>query len=178
MEKLQPIYDMERTAKACILYDMENRWAIDFAQAGNNGAMKYFDTVVMHYRALWEQGYAVDFCDMRECTDLSDYDLVSAPMLFMTRNGIEEKLRAFVERGGVLLTTYWSGVVDAYDLAHLGAVPHGLTDVLGLRATELDALYPEQSNGLRTKDGAEYKITGAVRSGGASRRRGGGRLYL
>lgn len=159
LEKLQPIYDMERTAKACILYDMENRWAIDFAQAGNNGAMKYFDTVVMHYRALWEQGYAVDFCDMRECTDLSDYDLVSAPMLFMTRNGIEEKLRAFVERGGVLLTTYWSGVVDAYDLAHLGAVPHGLTDVLGLRATELDALYPEQSNGLRTKDGAEYKIT-------------------
>ena len=85
---------------------------------------------------------------MRECTDLGDYDLVSAPMLFMTRNGIEEKLRAFVERGGVLLTTYWSGVVDAYDLAYLGAVPHGLTDVLGLRATELDALYPEtQSNG-------------------------------
>ena len=159
LEKLQPIYDTERTAKACILYDTENRWAIDFAQAGNNGAMKYFDTVVMHYRALWEQGYAVDFCDMRECTDLSGYDLVSAPMLFMTRNGIEKKLRAFVERGGVLLTTYWSGVVDAYDLAYLGAVPHDLTDVLGLRATELDALYPEQSNGLRTKDGAAYKIT-------------------
>ena len=159
LEKLQPIYDTERTAKACILYDTENRWAIDFAQAGNNGAMKYFDTVVMHYRALWEQGYAVDFCDMRECTDLSGYDLVSAPMLFMTRNGIEKKLRAFVERGGVLLTTYWSGVVDAYDLAYLGAAPHGLTDVLGLRATELDALYPEQSNGLRTKDGAAYKIT-------------------
>ena len=159
LEKLQPIYDTERTAKACILYDTENRWAIDFAQAGNNGAMKYFDTVVMHYRALWEQGYAVDFCDMRECTDLSGYDLVSAPMLFMTRNGIEKKLRAFVERGGVLLTTYWSGVVDAYDLAYLGAVPHDLTDVLGLRATELDALYPEQSNGLRTKDGATYKIT-------------------
>ena len=159
LEKLQPIYDTERTAKACILYDTENRWAIDFAQAGNNGAMKYFDTVVMHYRALWEQGYAVDFCDMRECTDLSRYDLVSAPMLFMTRNGIEKKLRAFVERGGVLLTTYWSGVVDAYDLAYLGAAPHDLTDVLGLRATELDALYPEQSNGLRTKDGAAYKIT-------------------
>ena len=159
LEKLQPIYDTERTAKACILYDTENRWAIDFAQAGNNGAMKYFDTVVMHYRALWEQGYAVDFCDMREFTDLSGYDLVSAPMLFMTRNGIEKKLRAFVERGGVLLTTYWSGVVDAYDLAYLGAVPHDLTDVLGLRATELDALYPEQSNGLRTKDGAAYKIT-------------------
>ena len=159
LEKLQPIYDTERAAKACILYDTENRWAIDFAQAGNNGAMKYFDTVVMHYRALWEQGYAVDFCDMRECTDLSGYDLVSAPMLFMTRNGIEKKLRAFVERGGVLLTTYWSGVVDAYDLAYLGAVPHDLTDVLGLRATELDALYPEQSNGLRTKDGAAYKIT-------------------
>ena len=45
--------------------------------------------------------------------------------------------------------------MDAYDLAYLGAVPHGLTDVLGLRAiAELDVLYPEQSNGLRAKDGS------------------------
>ena len=148
LENLQPIYDTERKAKACILYDVENRWAIDFAQAANNGKMHYFDTITAHYRALWEQGYAVDFRDMRECTDLSGYALVGAPMLFMTRNGIEEKLRRFVEAGGVLLTTYWSGVVDAWDLAHLGPTPHGLTEVLGLRATELDALRPGLRNVL------------------------------
>ena len=159
LEALQPIYETERKARACIVFDTENRWAIDFAQAANNGQMKYFDTVIAHYRALWEQGYAVDFCDMRACTDLSGYDLVSAPMLFMTRNGIEEKLRAFVERGGMLLTTYWSGIVDEFDLAHLGAVPHGLTDVLGLRATELDSLWPAQSNAMKTTDGTTYQIT-------------------
>ena len=96
---------------------------------------------------------------MRACTDLSGYALVSAPMLFMTRNGIEEKLRRFVEGGGVLLVTYWSGVVDACDLAHLGPAPHDLTDVLGLRATELDALRPELSNGMRLPDGTEYRVT-------------------
>ena len=159
LENLQPIYDTERKAKACILYDVENRWAIDFAQAANNGKMHYFDTITAHYRALWEQGYAVDFRDMRECTDLSGYALVSAPMLFMTRNGIEEKLRRFVEAGGVLLTTYWSGVVDAWDLAHLGPTPHGLTEVLGLRATELDALRPGLSNGMRLTDGTTYQVT-------------------
>lgn len=82
LENLQPIYDTERKAKACILYDVENRWAIDFAQAANNGKMHYFDTITAHYRALWEQGYAVDFRDMRECTDLSGYALVSAPPCF------------------------------------------------------------------------------------------------
>lgn len=158
LEKLAPIYDTQRTARACIIYDVNNLWALDLAQLGNKGDMRYFDTVIAHYRALWEQGYAVDFCDMRACTDLSGYALVSAPMLFMTRNGIEEKLRAFVEAGGVLLTTYLSGVVDESSLAHLGATPHGLTQVLGLRATELDALRPGLENAMRTPDGAVCPI--------------------
>ena len=63
-----------------------------------------------------------------------------------------------MENGGTLLTTYFTGVVDENYLAHLGPTPNGLTDVLGLRATDLDALYPGQSNGL-TMDDKRYKIT-------------------
>lgn len=158
LNKLTPvIYDQRNQAEACILFDWENRWATEYVQAGQMGNMRYFDTVNMHYRALWEKGVSVDFCDMRECTDLSGYKLVIAPMLFMFRNGIEDKLRAFVENGGTLVMTYFSGVVDEFDLAFLGDAPHGLTDVLGLRVTDLDALYPEQKNMLITEK-ARYEI--------------------
>ena len=159
LENLAPLYESQPHADACVIFDWENRWAIDYAQAGQTGNMRYFDTVNAHYRALWEQGLSVDLRDMRACTDLSGYKLVVAPMLFMLRNGFEEKLRAYVAQGGTLVMTYFSGVVDEHDLAFMGPAPHGLTDVLGLRAAELDALYPQDHNTLMLADGRQYTIT-------------------
>lgn len=159
LESLQPHYDTQRKAEACLLFDWENWWAIDCVQAGNRGDMKYFDTVIDHYRPLWERGVAVDIRDMRQCTDFSQYKLVIAPMLFMFRGGIQEKLRTFVEQGGTLITTYFTGVVNEHYLAHLGPTPNGLTDVVGLRATDLDSLCPGQSNELVLADGRRFPIT-------------------
>ena len=159
LEKLtEKVHQQPVKPEVCIIFDWENRWAIDFAQTGQRGNMRYFDTVNMHYRALWEQGIAVDFCDMRECTELSGYKLVIAPMLFMLRNGFEEKLRAYAENGGALLMTYFSGMVDEFNLAYLGETPHKLTDVLGIKTTDLDALYPGQENALALGD-KRYAIT-------------------
>lgn len=159
LENLAPLYESQPHADACVIFDWENRWAIDYAQAGQTGNMRYFDTVNAHYRALWEQGLSVDLRDMRACTDLAGYKLVVAPMLFMLRNGFEDKLRAYVAQGGTLVMTYFSGVVDEHDLAFMGPAPHGLTDVLGLRAAELDALYPQDRNTLMLADGRQYTIT-------------------
>ena len=159
LETLQPLYSKPNApAKACILFDWSNWWAIDYAQTGQKGNMRYFDSVNMHYRALWEQGIAVDFRDMRPCTDLSQYRLVVAPMLFLMKEGFSQKLRAFVENGGTLLMTYFSGVVDDSGLAYLGGAPHDLTDVLGVRATELDALYPQDVQHMVFPDGRRYAV--------------------
>lgn len=159
LERLQPLYDApKRKPQVCILYDWSSWWAVEFAQAGQLGHMNYFDTVNMHYRALWQQGVSVDFRDMRPCTDLSGYDLVVAPLLFMIRDGFDAKLREYVKNGGHLLMTYFSGVVDDTDLAWLGGAPHGLTEVLGIRGTELDALHPQDVNALVLKDGRRFAI--------------------
>ncbi len=160
LEKLEPIYQTKPHAEVCIIFDWQNRWAIDYAQTGQKGAMHYFDTVLSHYRGFWEQGITVDFRDMRDCTDLSGYKMVVAPMLFMFRNGFEQKLRRFVENGGTLVSTYFTGVVDEHDLAYLGPTPHGLTDVFGFRAAELDALFPSEKNQLVLEnDKGTYEIT-------------------
>ena len=61
-------------------------------------------------------------------------------------------------RGGTLLMTYFSGVVDDSGLAYLGGTPHDLTDVLGVRATELDALYPQDVQHMVFPDGRRYAV--------------------
>ena len=160
LEALQaPLYGKEKQpAKACIIYDWSNWWAIDYAQTGQAKNMQYFDTVNMHYRSLWQLGVNVDFRDERDCTDLSRYQLVICPMLFMLKESFAQKLRAFVEKGGTLLMTWFSGVVDETGNAWLGGAPHGLIDVLGVRATELDALFPEDVQALAMNDGRRYAI--------------------
>ena len=159
LEALQPLYGLEkRKAEVCIIYDWSNWWAIDYAQTGQAKNMQYFDSVNMHYRSLWQLGVNVDFRDERDCTDLSRYKLVICPMLFMLKESFAAKLRTFVENGGTLLMTYFSGVVDESGLAWLGGAPHGLIDVLGVRATELDALFPEDQQALVMNDDRRYAI--------------------
>ena len=160
LETLQaPLYNApKQPAQACIIYDWSNWWAIDYAQTGQAKNMQYFDTVNMHYRSLWQLGVNVDFRDERDCTDLSRYQLVICPMLFMLKESFAQKLRAYVENGGTLLMTWFSGVVDESGLAWLGGAPHGLIDVLGVRATELDALFPEDQQALVMNDGRRFAI--------------------
>ena len=160
LEKLQSIYDKpRRKADVCLIFDWSNWWAIEYAQTGLNHNMQYIRTMAAHYRCFWEQGVNVDFRDMREVTDLSGYRLVVAPMLFMFRGDFGAKLRAYVENGGTLLTTYHSGIVDGDDLAFLNGVPHDLTDVLGLRQTDLDALYPQDEQSLVMMDGRTFRVS-------------------
>jgi beta-galactosidase len=91
-------------------------------------------------------GVMVDMIDM--ACELDGYKIVIAPMLYLLKDNIVEKLHKFVENGGILVATYHSGIVDENDLCHLGAVPHGLTDVFGLRREEIDALYDRETNSM------------------------------
>lgn len=131
-------------AKVAILHDCENRWAMEDAQGPRNNGLHYMDAVKKMYGGLRRLGLNVDVLDMED--DLNGYSIVMAPMLYLFRNNIEDKIRNFVEQGGTFVMTYWSGIVDETDLCHLGGTPHNLMDVFGIRSMELDALYDGEFN--------------------------------
>ena len=106
----------------------------------------YLPTVLRHYRQFWQRGIPVDVIDMEQ--DLSSYKLVIAPMLYMVRPGVAERIEAFVQAGGTFVATYWSGIVDETDLCFLGGFPGPLRSVLGIWDEEIDALYDGQTNSV------------------------------
>lgn len=119
--------------QAAILYDWENIWAVNDAQA----LVMPFDfnrRFLDYYGALWDRGIDTDLIDMD--SDLAPYRLVLAPFNYMYRKGWTEKVRRFVERGGVFVTTCWSGIVDDSDLCF--EKEHPLQDLLGIRPEEVD----------------------------------------
>ncbi|MGL5240544.1 MAG: beta-galactosidase, partial [Kluyvera ascorbata] len=143
---LNPLVGTKTQAKVAIVFDWENRWAVNDAAGPRNCGIHYEQTVVDHYRPFWEQGIAVDMINAD--VDLSGYALVIAPMLYMVRDGFAQRAEAFVREGGYFVTTYWSGIVNETDLCHLGGFPGPLRPLLGIWAEEIDSLTDSQSNGV------------------------------
>ena len=159
LKKLAPIVGTTVRPAVAVLYDWQNNWAIGDMQALGREIRRYPETCVAHYRPFWAAGVPVDVID-QTCT-LDGYQLVIAPMLYMLRSGVAERLRAFVAGGGTLVMTYWSGLVDQNDRVFLGGCPgQGLREVLGLWDEETDALYPEDRNRLVTRKGNALGLAG------------------
>jgi beta-galactosidase len=144
LEKLDDVIGSTVRPDVAIIYDWENMWAMNDAQGPRRGDKGYLDDCKDHHRPFWRRGIPVDIIDMEQ--DLSPYKLVVAPMLYMVRPGVAERIEAFVEAGGTLVATYWSGIVDDNDLCFLGGFPGPLRPILGIWAEEIDALYEGDEN--------------------------------
>lgn len=144
LEKLDAVIGTTVPAQVAVIYDWENRWALDDSFGPIRGEKGYVDVCQAHYRAFWKRGIPVDVIDMDQ--PLDRYTLVIAPMLYMVRPGVAERLTSFVENGGTLVVTYLSGLVNENDLCFLGGFPGPLRDLLGVWVEEIDALAPQDVN--------------------------------
>lgn len=150
------VYGSGTPAETAILFDTENKWALDKCQGPRNIGLDYFGNIRRNYSYFWKNGINVDIID--STFDLRGYKLVIAPMLYLFRDGIQEKLRRFVRDGGTLVTTCFTGVVNDTDLSFLGeATGDKLSDVLGLWVEEVDSLYDCESN-RTTWNGKSYSL--------------------
>ena len=163
LEKLRDVVGTTVRPDVAIIYDWENLWAMNDAQGPRRGDKGYLDVCKRHYRAFWERGIPVDVIDMEQ--DLSRYKLVIAPMLYMVRPGVDERIAAFTAAGGTFVATYWSGIVDENDLVFLGGWPGGkLREVLGIWDEEIDALYENDRNAAVLSVGNPLGLTGRIRT--------------
>ena len=131
-------------SKAAILFDWSSRWAMEDSQGPRNKGLHYMEVLRKVYRGFRKKGLNVDLIDM-DC-NLSGYEILAIPMGYMFKEGFAEKVRAFVEKGGTLITTYWSGIADDTDRCYLGGTPYGFMEVLGIRSEEIDGLYDWEEN--------------------------------
>ena len=144
LERIAEVVGTETKAKVAVVFDWESRWAMEDAQGPRNKGLFYKEAVEKSYFAFRKQGLDVDVIEMEQ--DFSEYRILAAPMLYMFKKGFSERVQQFVENGGHFILTYWSGIVDETDLCYLGGTPHGLMEVMGLRSTEIDALYDGEKN--------------------------------
>ena len=138
-------------AEVGIIFDWDNYWALEYT-SGPTVDLTYVDQIHRYYKYFYDKNIAVDMIPFDG--DFSKYKVIAAPVLYMVKDGMKEALEAFVKNGGVLVTTYMSGIVGESDNVYLGGYPGPLKDMAGIWAEEIDALAPEQSNEVVFADGS------------------------
>ena len=144
LEKIGDAFLEARTpAKVGMLFDWNNWWSLELT-SGPNKDMDYLKTFSRYYHAFHRRNIPIDV--LNPSFSFEGYDLIVAPMLYMTKEGVAERLTEFVRQGGTLVTTVMSGLVDENDRCVFGEYPGKLKEVLGIWVEEVDALRPDESN--------------------------------
>lgn len=152
LSKLSPVVAGTHVpAEVAILLDWDNWWDVEYLP-GPSDRLDYVDLVGKYYHAFHQQNVNIDV--VNPSSDLSKYRIVVAPLLHLIRPGVEKNLESFVEHGGTLLTTFFSGIVDENGHVALGGYPGHLRKLLGIHVEEFDPLTPGMHNELIIKEGA------------------------
>lgn len=158
LERLHEVAHAQTKSDVALIFDWNNRWAIEGAM-GPRRDKKHDEIVMEHYHALSRQGVNIDIIDMEQCFD--GYKLIVAPMLYMIKPVVAERLERFVANGGTLVSSYFSGIVDENDLCFLGGFPGPLRKLLGVWCEEIDSLYDGQTNGMKMNDDNRLSLAGS-----------------
>ncbi len=163
LAKLTPVLGARVPAEVAVLLDWDSWWALEL-DARPSQDLRLMDQLLGYYAPLWRMNVAVDFA--RPGADLSGYKLVLAPNLYLTRDGFDQQLEAYVAGGGTFVTSFFSGLVDERDQLRLldqssahedawspGAYPAALRRVLGLRVEEFDPYPLDHTNTVVTPGG-------------------------
>ena len=132
-------------AEVAVVFDWDNWWATVLS-AGPSRCINYYEEIYQYYMALLNLHIPMDFVGVDN--DLSGYKVVIAPMLYMCKDGYDEKIRSFVKAGSTFLTSYFIGYVEDHDLVITGGYPGRLRDILGIWVEESDAI-PEGDAGIK-----------------------------
>lgn len=150
LEKLgDKIVGSRTNSKVAMMMDWPNWWAVEFS-TGPSEDLKYFNQLEKYYKAFYDLNISVDV--INPSYDLSGYNIIVAPVLYMVKENAARSIEKFVEGGGTFITTFFSGMVDENDLIILGGYPGAFRKLLGLWVEEIDALYPDMKNTIVMKE--------------------------
>lgn len=136
------IVKLQKHSEVAILFDWDNWWSSELA-SGPSCDTDYLKQIHHYYEPFYNQNISVDFVSYH--SSLCGYKIILAPMLYMMKDNIKEKLENFVRGGGTLLLSYLSGMVDETDRCIFGAYPGPLRNMAGVWVEETDALYADET---------------------------------
>jgi len=156
LSKLDSVLGSEVQADVAILLDWENWWALELPDKPSND-LRLMSQILSYYSSLYQRKITVDFAHPESA--LSRYKLVIAPNLYLVNDKAVDNINRYVEYGGNLIMSFFSGMVDENEQIRLGGYPAPFRDMLGLVVEEYVPYSATDSNTIRTTDGKQFQCT-------------------
>ncbi|WP_042457207.1 beta-galactosidase [Neobacillus dielmonensis] len=131
-------------SEVALIFDYDSRMALLEQKSLKNKNKNFDEIALQHYEALMKNYVSVDI--ISQDWDYSSYKVVIAPVLYLFKEQTANKIREFVKKGGTVVMTYYSGLVNENDLVYLENPPAGLQDVFGVESEEVDSLCDDEDN--------------------------------
>ena len=168
LEKLDGVVGCGVKSEVAIAYATEQRWALSGVNAlpGWEDKNDYYRTTLAYYRAFYDCNIPTDIIAYDD--DFTKYKVLVLPSPYLMTEEMGARLKDFVAKGGILISTQLTAVANETDLCYLGGTPGaGLSEVFGLRVDEIDSYAPIDGFGRPmpvknsvTYGGKEYPING------------------
>ncbi len=140
LKKLAAVAGSILRSRIAIIVDWPAWWAVELPS--KPAQLDYPASVLQFHRYCFDNNLPVSF--VHPSADLSDYQLVIAPALYLLSGQDARHLDEYVCGGGTLLATYFTGIVDENERVIPGGYPAYLRDTLGLWVEEWFPLGPDQ----------------------------------
>jgi len=155
--KLQRVAGV-RTARVksdcAIWFDPENSWLINASRLPKP-KFALLPEAVSVMRGFLRNGVSADV--ISEPAQMSAYKLIVAPSAYLMNNSIAGAMEKFVQAGGTLLLTAFSGWSDENGLSFHGSFPGLLRNLAGLRVENCDVADDGESGSIASiMQNAEY----------------------
>lgn len=170
-ESLAGILDSSNRSEVALLLDWESRWGYRASKGlpGTNDPSSLIAHAADHYLPLWRRGISVDVLSSRH--DFSSYRLLIVPRLYLLQPGFAVRLREFVQKGGTVLLTALSGMVNKTNLCWTDGCPgDGLEQLSGVWMEETGEGSPHAELRVASQNANALGIEGTWKVGNAHTR--------
>jgi beta-galactosidase len=151
LRRLDAVCGSRVQADVAILLDWESWWALELPSKPSSD-LNQLDQLESFYRPLFAANVTTDFA--RPGDDLSGYKLVVVPSLYLVSDEGAAGLTAFVDAGGTMVMSFFSGIVDVNEHIRLPGYAAPFREALGLSVIDFLPVAPGETVGVQFGDGA------------------------
>ncbi|TQS28328.1 beta-galactosidase [Microbispora sp. KK1-11] len=148
---LSPVAGTTARAEVAVLFDWNGWWGLEELWGLPRNDFSYVDTVMRHYRPLWEHHYAVDVVSTR--SDLSPYKVLVVPNAYLVDDEGVAAVTEFARGGGTVVMSFFSGVVDACNRVRPDGYPGAFRRLIGAKIDEYWPARPGERFTVEFADG-------------------------
>ena len=140
---MEEIRDVKSRANVAMLFSYEQNWAFEIQP--HHPELDYIQQINKYYSYFYDRNIPVDFISAE--TDFSEYELIVAPLQFLTKSELVLNIKKYLAKGGHIILTMRTGVKNDNNVCVSEAqLPCKFGDLLGIEILDYDCLRKSSVN--------------------------------